>query len=371
MGKPAARALIDKGAHSGLIQTGSPNVIIGGFPAARKTDGLSCKEHGQGIIVSGSGSVLINGLPLARLGDKTQCNKTAAPKDKAVAPKDKTAPPKYWGATLAKKARPDGTIHGDNYDARILGAYASMEDKNGSGKLDTTSVGFTLQDLVLGNMKSTSVMRGEIRTKLASTSASGTLYRDEKDFIIINTSATATGAQYGATGAIGQEGNIYTSIGGDFTVATAEAKLVTEVYLGNKGRYGLVYESGSEAALAKAEAFTKTDLYGVFTSESKVGVPFGGVGASAGLTFLADSTDYSLNVKISGELAFKLGLSADINVKFHAKKFAEKFTKFNLDMIMSAINLFKDEDNKYKASGKNAGGDGAIISGCTTVFVGD
>ncbi|MDF3803784.1 PAAR domain-containing protein, partial [Enterobacter hormaechei] len=42
MGQPAARATIDVSAHSGPIQSGSPDVIIGGFPAARKGDTLSC-----------------------------------------------------------------------------------------------------------------------------------------------------------------------------------------------------------------------------------------------------------------------------------------------------------------------------------------
>ncbi len=32
MGQPAARATIDVSAHSGPIQSGSPDVIIGGFP---------------------------------------------------------------------------------------------------------------------------------------------------------------------------------------------------------------------------------------------------------------------------------------------------------------------------------------------------
>ncbi|WP_105666078.1 PAAR domain-containing protein [Cronobacter dublinensis] len=368
MGKPAARALIDKGAHSGLIQTGSPNVIIGGFPAARKTDGLSCKEHGQGIIVGGSGTVLVNGLPLARLGDQTQCNKAAAPKDN-TAPKDKTAPPKYWGATVAKKAGPDGVIHGDNYDARVLGAYASLEDKTGTGRHDTANIGFTLQDLVLGNMKSNSFVRGEIRTKLASANASSTLYRNEKDIIIINNNASATGAQYGATGAIGTEGRIYASAGGDFTLATAEAKMNAEVYTGNKGRYGFVYESGSEAALAKAEVFSKADLYGIMTSESKFGVPLGGAGVSAGLTLLADTTDYSLNVKISGEIAVKLGLSADINVKFNGKQFYEKFGEMHARMLVSAVEFITDK--KFQKLHKVSGGNGCIISGCNTVFIGD
>lgn len=99
MGMPAARALIDKAAHSGPIQSGSPDVIIGGFPAARKSDRIVCSEHGNGIIVGGTVSVYVNGLPLARKGDKTQCSVSGATKED----KPQAKPPQYWGGSLAKK----------------------------------------------------------------------------------------------------------------------------------------------------------------------------------------------------------------------------------------------------------------------------
>ena len=364
MGKPAARALIDKGAHSGLIQTGSPNVIIGGFPAARKTDGLSCKDHGQGIIVGGSGTVLVNGLPLARLGDQTQCNKAAAPKDK-------TAPPKYWGATVAKKAGPDGVIHGDNYDARVLGAYASLEDKTGTGKLDTATIGFALQDLVIGNMKSQSLIRGEMRTKVAAASASGTLYVTDKDMATASANATATGIQYGASGAVGKEGDIYMGAGGDFTFGTAEAKVSSEVYRGGKGKYGYAGEIGAEAAAVKGEITTKSDILGVLTTEGKIGGSVGSVGASAGMALLVDTTDYSLNVKASGELALALGIKGDVSIKFAAKPLYDKWIDFNMHLINLGSEFFHGDQKNKNVANKAATGDGVIISGCGTVLVGD
>ncbi|EIZ9496370.1 PAAR domain-containing protein [Cronobacter sakazakii] len=364
MGKPAARALIDKGAHLGLIQTGSPNVIIGGFPAARKTDGLLCKKHGQGIIVGGSGTVFVNGLPLARLGDQTQCNKAAAPKDK-------TAPPKYWGATVAKKAGPDGVIHGDNYDARALGAYASLEDKSGTGRFDTATIGFALQDLVIGNMKSQSLIRGEMRTKIAAANASGTLYVTEKDMATGSANATATGVQYGATGAVGKEGGLYMSAGGDFTFGTAEAKVISEVYRGGKGKYGFSTEIGAEAAAVKGEITTKSDILGVLTTEGKIGGSLGSVGASAGMALLVDETDYSLNVKASGELALALGIKGDVNIKFALKPLYDKWIDFHIHLIkLGAEFIYGDQKNKNVAT-KSVSGDGIIISGCGTVLVGD
>ncbi|MEM5589608.1 PAAR domain-containing protein [Enterobacter hormaechei] len=64
MGQPAARATIDVSAHSGPIQSGSPDVIIGGFPAARKGDTLSCSTHGSGIIV---GAPVLSSLTVCHL----------------------------------------------------------------------------------------------------------------------------------------------------------------------------------------------------------------------------------------------------------------------------------------------------------------
>ena len=59
------------------IASGSPNVMIGGMPAARVTDQTvpcmipACVPGGPGIIGKGSAGVMINGLPAARAGDMT------------------------------------------------------------------------------------------------------------------------------------------------------------------------------------------------------------------------------------------------------------------------------------------------------------
>ncbi|SIR53276.1 PAAR domain-containing protein [Acidiphilium angustum] len=54
----------------GPIISGSPNVFIGGLPAARVTDKLTCVGPPD-TIVMGSPTVLINGLMAARMGDQT------------------------------------------------------------------------------------------------------------------------------------------------------------------------------------------------------------------------------------------------------------------------------------------------------------
>ncbi|HAS8319753.1 TPA: type VI secretion protein [Vibrio vulnificus] len=54
----------------GPVVRGSPNVKIGGIPAAREGDKLICVGPPDSIS-SGSSSVKINGKPAARMGDST------------------------------------------------------------------------------------------------------------------------------------------------------------------------------------------------------------------------------------------------------------------------------------------------------------
>jgi uncharacterized Zn-binding protein involved in type VI secretion len=350
MGEPAARALIDKAAHGGRIQAGSPDVIIGGFPAARKNDPVNCPEHGSSIIVSGSASVWVNGLPLARQNDQTQCNGSAT----AVSPKAHAVPPQYWGGTLAKSAGEDGALHGKLYDARVLGVYASAEDKHSAGSSDTVSAGFALEDITVGNMNSEDLLKGEVRTKMAVANVGGSMVLGQGDYASMSANATATALQYGGSASAGKQGSLYGGVGGDFTAGTAEAKASSEVYKGNKGRYGFAAELGAEAAAAKGEATANIDILGVIVADGKLGGSVGSVGASAGLTAFIDETDYSVNIKASGELALALGLKADAGLKVMIKPLVDW--------------VFGDSEDTPSSS---TAGDGIIETGCVTVLVGN
>lgn len=345
MGKPAARATIDQCAHTGQIQSGSPNVLIGGFPAARKGDPVGCSQHGSGIIVGGSASVLVNGLPLARLGDKTQCNTSGAP---AVAPNI------YWGGSLAEKAGDDGMLHGEKFDLRVLGAYDNSEDKTGDGNYDSASAGFSLLDLTVGNMKSDDLFKFENRNKLAVANINSSLYGGDSGIFGVNGSGTATAVQYGGTAGLGSQGSLYGGVSGDVSIATVESKAIGELYYGNKGRYGFSVEGGSEAALLKPEATANIDIYGVIVAEAKFGAPIGGVGVSAGLTAYGNSDDYSLTLKATGELALVLGFKGDVSMKI---------------TLMKIFDPIKNNDDKGQEV-VSSGGDGVIISGCVNVVVG-
>lgn len=53
-----------------VLPPGCPTVLIGGMPAARVGDLLTCTGPPDTIVV-GSGTVLIGGMPAARMGDST------------------------------------------------------------------------------------------------------------------------------------------------------------------------------------------------------------------------------------------------------------------------------------------------------------
>jgi uncharacterized Zn-binding protein involved in type VI secretion len=78
MSPPAAR-MGDQTAHGGIVTIGSPNVLIGGRPAARMFDLHVCPmvtvlvPHVGGPIALGSMTVLINNMPAARMGDMAIC----------------------------------------------------------------------------------------------------------------------------------------------------------------------------------------------------------------------------------------------------------------------------------------------------------
>jgi uncharacterized Zn-binding protein involved in type VI secretion len=76
---PLAARLFEVTSHPGMVLQGSPDVLVGGLPAARLGDLHVCLlpplagPHPPNTVVSGSGTVLINGQPAARQFDATGC----------------------------------------------------------------------------------------------------------------------------------------------------------------------------------------------------------------------------------------------------------------------------------------------------------
>ncbi|MBV4369229.1 hypothetical protein [Erwinia phyllosphaerae] len=172
----------------------------------------------------------------------------------------------------------------------------------------------------------------------------------------INTNVKATGMQYSITGSAGKENTLYGSARAGVALATAETKLVAEVYTGNQGRYGINLEGGIEAAAVKEEAERKVNLYGIVIGSAKAEVNLGAIGTSATLAAYKDKTDHSINLKASSKFAFWLGLGTGFDLKIFVKLLRELF--------------FGKDDNSDDAE-KSGDSDGVIIDGCTTFLIGD
>ncbi|RZK22725.1 MAG: hypothetical protein EOO56_07510 [Hymenobacter sp.] len=144
MSKPAA-ALGDIAAHGGVIVLGSFNVFIGGRPAARQGDSITCPLHGTGVISQGSASVFINGMPAARLGDITGCmmmGLAAISVPAVLGPPPVAASPIEWAGSFAPKK--NGKFHEQNDQERggtsALHAETHITDTDKDGTRDNVSV---------------------------------------------------------------------------------------------------------------------------------------------------------------------------------------------------------------------------------------
>lgn len=354
MGQPAARATIDVSAHSGANSVGKPGRHHRWFSAARKGDTLSCSTHGSGIIV---GAPVLSSLTVCHLHVKETRRSVMLAAHRHL-PYRKQQHLNI--STLAKNAGEDGMMHGEHFDARVLGAYASLEDKNLNGDFDTASAGFALADITIGNMKSKDLLRAEMRNKLAVANATGSLYGGGNDIYGLNANAAATGEQYGGSVAAGKEGTLYGGVSGDITIGTAEAKAVLEVYTGNDGKYGLTADAGAEAKGVKGEVSGNLDILGIVSGEAKIDGSFGSAGLAGGGSAFWDTKDYSVNVRVTGGAAGLVGLKGDASLKVAFKPILDFFDY-----------LYGEEDEPAVTSVPTESGDGTIITGCVTVLIGD
>ncbi|WP_084162701.1 PAAR domain-containing protein [Paraburkholderia bannensis] len=71
MANPAA-TIGTPATHGGAVSTATPCVTIGGIPAARVGDRVTCAMHGPAVITSG-GLGTIDGRQIAHHGSSTSC----------------------------------------------------------------------------------------------------------------------------------------------------------------------------------------------------------------------------------------------------------------------------------------------------------
>lgn len=362
MGRPAARALKDIGAHTGLIITGSINVYIGGGPAARKGDAVACPLHGVASITEGSSSVFINGMPAARMGDKTSCGTPPIP-----APQGPTqAPDMISHATMVQNANDDGTAktdYPDNLSIRAMDAYAGLKDRTGDGSYDQAVAGFAMTDFqAKGDWKPLGGEYGGIGASggfsvvkadaLAGAYGSNGTYGAEA-------SANASVVSGNAEVHIGKEGTFYNSAEAEGEVLHAQAEAKGEAYWGGDSRkWGFDGSIGAEAELATGTLSLENENTFVRTKVD-FGASAGAVGARANLGFYAAKDDYSLNLKVGGKLALLLGLKADVELSVKFKPFVDLY-----NLIFSS-----DSDSDSDSAPAPTVIEGTILTGCFTVLI--
>lgn len=70
---------------------------------------------------------------------------------------------------------------------------------------------------------------------------------------------------------------LYGGVGGDFTVGTAEAKVVSEVYKGNKGRYGFSGEVGAQPLASNMKSRVKAISLALSAAKAKSAAQLAGL----------------------------------------------------------------------------------------------
>ncbi|WP_300690012.1 PAAR domain-containing protein [Chryseobacterium sp.] len=357
MGKLAARALVDQGAHTGPITAGSFNVLIGGKPAARKGDPITCSSHGVASIVEGSSSVFINGVAAARMGDKTSCG--TPPQPPPAGPTGAPVDNHFWSIIPKDKLNSDGTIDHklkDNMSLKVFEAYANREDKTKDGSYDYGTLGFTVFEMNvkgdyeplgkgnggIGGSGGFSKYKGELKGGIYGSNG---LYGAEGE-------GKASMMSGNAEAHLGKEGVLYhkSEVKGDiaYIEGKAEAKVLTG---GSDNRYGFQAELSGDMGAAKADYEGQSDFFGVLKTKAKVGLSggSGALGGKGGMYY--DTDDYELGVNVGGKVAALVGLKLDLEVTLSAKPIINGIKNLKEWMFPSVI-------------------EGKILTGCATVIIG-
>lgn len=347
MGKPAARAIIDQAAHVGPITIGSLNVLIGGKPAARKGDPITCSAHGVASIIEGSSSVLINGISAARMGDKTSCGTPPTPPP--AGPKAAEDDVTYWSP--ARGSNPiDGTApsrYPDIITAKPVYAYGGFKDKTGDGSYDQIVGGFAAIDF---QADADYTPFGE---RYGGVGGSGGFNVLKADGVLGAYGSNGIyGAEANAAGSV-MSGNAEAHIGKeDIAYAQGEAKgdlgygeagADAEGYWGGtESRYGFNMSAVAEAGIARGSVGATGELLGFKLGNSRADQTIqgsdgtwdkkpggnrggnyiegkvGGVGGDIGVGGYIDTDDYQINLKakLGAELGLGLEVALDITFKY-------------------------------------------------------
>jgi len=373
----AARVLVDTGAHSAPILTGSLNVLIGGFPAARKGDPITCPVHGEAKIAEGSSSVFINGRPAARMGDKTGCG-TPPPPPVVSPPKvvstvdpyieflknasfiNENAKKEYINRYL--KARASANINILNAHFEALRTENEIALKAGVSALDAD---FQANVRLMGMLEA----KIEANVSILSANFEQHIYTGDGAYGF-EQKANAVVAHGDAKATIGLVGGLLYVEGkasGDVLYAEHEATFV--VYTGEDGKVGMKFRSTEQAGLLRGGVSLglESDLINAeFEKREKgkngkkyeknikpnIGVDgiLGGVGWDVGFEYIIDTNDYSLEVDFGIAAALGIGGKVKGNFKVSIEPFVELAQHIDIPLPIPVP--------------------GVILSGCPSVFIG-
>ena len=359
MGLPAARAILDTGAHSGPITIGSPNVFIGGNMAAKIGDPVTCSLHGTASITTGSTTVFINGKGAARIGDTTMCFAPPIP-----APIGK--PPVTRGASLLpdEKLNKDGTLSSkttgfEKDDDKLLYIGGQMSDTDGDGTYDRLDGQITLADyntegdFVNFNDGSKITGKGNVQVLNIDGSLSGNFGDGTYG---VGARGKAVGAKLeGEYSYVGPDKKTSMTRKAKLELFSAEALGGSKIHLGGNGKWGYSDEVGAQAGVVGAEGeIMKTDPFFGTNSSIRFGVGAGALGAGAKIIREGYLDTNKRCIVMNIELAGELGIGIDLKFGFD----------FDYGSILDAIWGPTPTPPPITIPG-------VIISGCLTVFIGD
>ena len=283
MGLPAARAILDKGAHSALILKGSLNVNINGFQAARQGDPITCPLHGGAVITKGSATVFINGLPAARMLDITGCG--------APPPPPVVSPPAAPGGASGSSGGVDVNFTDD-------------DDKGSSGENDNETrhteeiTAFSYQG------ESGGVTVGQLKKEKVSYGGNGKSGNEK--------SWEATPLEYRNKKSIGND-DASAGAGVNFKGPTFKANKKTVAHHGEDNKWGIeVGASGSAEYSAEAEAEVSVGDSSV-TASKKWDKKIEG-GADLKAVYDSKTGEFKVNVRY-GKFTYEGGFDVDSVIK--------------------------------------------------------
>ncbi len=382
VGKPAA-SLGDLAAHGGTVVVGSPNVLIGGRPAARQGDSIACALHGIGTITQGSATVFINGMPASRLGDLTGC---MAPGLAAISVPAFIGPPVKPGAKpIEHHSKGMTNAEADAAGKPAFGnAESKWSDENQDGNYDNFDGSFSLVHYRdkgfqnVGQHKKGEKMVGgaelsgtnEVDAGLITVHAHS---RKTDTGFATGASLEGTSVRWGGMAALSPRGNkgLNQALGVGGEVKGPAFKVAGDALLGNDvHRHGfkLMGEAGVQVVGFETNHLTTIPLPKKLNIQikEKAGATLGPAGLGGGIWLYYDDEKGRLYLGRTAKIRLLFGLSGEWEISV-GKEFVEDSPVPETPAVASLL-PFTEYTN---TPGFGAGGIvGAILAGTPTVLIG-